>query len=65
MLSAYLNLQPLVRIAEIRCNGIFLLRLDADDDGLLQSPQAGGRAGREPRDLPSVRRLLGKVPMTR
>ena len=31
-LSAYLNLKPLVRIAEIRCDGIFLLCLDADHD---------------------------------
>ena len=59
--EAYLNLKPLVRITEVRCDGIFLLSFDTDDNWLLQSTQAGGGAGGEPCYLPSITRLCGKL----
>ena len=58
-LSTHLDLQPLVRIAEVRRDWIFFLSLDTDDDRLLQPPEAGGGARREPGDLPCVAYLVG------
>ena len=49
-----LNLQSLPGLAEVGRHGALLGGLHADHDGLLQSSQAGGGAGGEPRDLPDI-----------